>query len=374
MHIPWGWIKQRPQFLAEHLSEHYQVKCVYNKYYRTQTVTDNVISHKIDIKQLYILPYSRFKLVKYVNDVLIRLQIYPDVKRHDIIWLTSPNQYKILKNMIRYDCKIVYDCMDDMLELSGDIHDVKKSEKFKESEEQLLKRSDIVFVSSGYLQQKLVDRYGCIANMHVINNAINICPETSSPIVSKESLPHDIETVFAETELIKLVYIGTISEWLDVDLIYESLRVFPQISYVFIGPSTIRMKEHERIHFCGAVQHSQLFSIMGRSDALIMPFVVNEIVKAVNPVKLYEYVFSNKPVISVKYKESEKFDDYVYLYSNIDEYLNLLDTLLKGKLHAKNNDINNKKFAMENCWNNRIKDIIEHLNQILSNRIEALHD
>ena len=34
MHVPWGWIKQRPHFIAENLSKYYKVNVFYKKAYK----------------------------------------------------------------------------------------------------------------------------------------------------------------------------------------------------------------------------------------------------------------------------------------------------------------------------------------------------
>ena len=40
---------------------------------------------------------------------------------------------------------------------------------------------------------------------------------------------------------------------------------------------------------------------------MIMPFKLNELVKSVDPVKLYEYINYNKPIISIFYQEIKRY-------------------------------------------------------------------
>ena len=47
---------------------------------------------------------------------------------------------------------------------------------------------------------------------------------------------------------------------------------------------------------------------------LVMPFKLDDLVQAVNPVKLYEYVYSHKPAIAIHYAETEQFEQFVHLY------------------------------------------------------------
>ena len=104
------------------------------------------------------------------------------------------------------------------------------------------------------------------------------------------------------------------SEWLNIPLLIEALNLYNELTIYLVGPCDIKIPKHERLIIVGPVNHSLVFEFMKNADVLIMPFVVNELIKAVNPVKLYEYIYSCKPVISVYYAETEPFEPYIYLY------------------------------------------------------------
>ena len=61
-----------------------------------------------------------------------------------------------------------------------------------------------------------------------------------------------------------------------------------------------------------------------------MPFKLNDIIRDVDPVKLYEYISMGKPVISVYYKEVNQFRDFVFS-TFPDELIRILDALCKKK-------------------------------------------
>ena len=48
-------------------------------------------------------------------------------------------------------------------------------------------------------------------------------------------------------------------------------------------------------------------------DACLIPFKVNSITEATDPVKMYEYLSAGKPVVSVALSELEPFREYLYL-------------------------------------------------------------
>ena len=52
--------------------------------------------------------------------------------------------------------------------------------------------------------------------------------------------------------------------------------------------------KHRRIHWKGVIEHNKLWENVKEMDALIMPFKVNDIIRDVDPVKLYEYISMGK--------------------------------------------------------------------------------
>jgi hypothetical protein len=109
----------------------------------------------------------------------------------------------------------------------------------------------------------------------------------------------------------------------------------------------------------GTVNHEKIWQIMETSNALIMPFKQNDFTNTINPVKLYEYIYAHKPVISIYTTESKEFKDYIYLYNKENEYFNLLELLLSGELTVKKNVEESTQFCIENSWKRRIEEVYQ---------------
>ena len=92
-----------------------------------------------------------------------------------------------------------------------------------------------------------------------------------------------------------------------------------------------------------------------------MPFKINEIVEAVDPVKLYEYINFNKNILSIKYKEIERFEEFVYFYTNYEEFKGNLERLIKNNT-LKYSDEARRRFLKDNSWGKRVEMIEELLN------------
>lgn len=347
MHVPWGWIKQRPHFIAEGLSDKYSVDVLSKKSYNKHCDNDSLVN-LINIPRL---PFERYRLIRNLNKSIQRLYIKKIISKYDIIWSTCPNDITVdALSYLKPHQSLIYDCMDDVLEFSED-ENFKK--KIYVDENNIYQKSNIIFCSSSYLKNKIQKRYG-VRDIKIVNNAL-----ASYSISEKENS----KPFFVESSNKKIVYIGTVSEWINFDLV-NRLAQIPFVDFYFIGPykeESKRLAQSSNIHFTGAVEHNKVNQIMAQSDILIMPFIVNELILSVNPVKLYEYIASGKPCFAPKYGESLQFEEYCYLYENDEECYNMIKDLLTNNGIAKKSHVECIEFAKKNTWEHRIIEIKKSL-------------
>lgn len=355
-HVPWTWIKQRPHFIAEKLLKYYvvDVYCFFNFKSSVSMVKNN---SKIEITRIPRLPFSRFYIVKRINEFFSKLFLIKKIQNYDYIYVPTPNFYFLLKEKIGDNQKIIYDCMDNYSSMQKD---KKIQKKIEEQEKELLKKSDLVLFSSDHLKNTLFERYNLNKeeiNATVVNNGINIY--VGNEIKQKIKF-------FNNNKMKKITYIGTIGEWFDIKLLQESLKIFSNIEYHLFGPLEIELpKNCNRIIYHGSIEHEEVNHVMQESDALIMPFLVNDIVLSVNPVKAYEYISSKKPVLMIRYPETKKFEDYIFLYESKEEYYQYLNKLELDILHLKETKISVEEYLVNNTWEARAKQIMGEIEKIV---------
>lgn len=352
MHIPWGWIKQRPHFIAEGLNDRYNVKILTLKSYALKELKN---TSSLDISSLFRLPYERIPAIFKLNFLLYRMQLRKYLDWADIIWLTSPYFVAVVPKNLFSDKIVVYDCMDDYLEFPQISNSKYRYSYYLKSEDFLFRNASVVIASAKYLGNKLIARYGN-RRISVINNAIKDIVDIEATV----ELPLSLER-YVSSKCFKLVYIGTISSWLDFSLLQQIVKSNNLIEVFLFGPSEVTIPNSERITYCGQVEHNAVFKIMEMADALIMPFVVNELIQSVNPVKLYEYIYSGKPCLSPLYEESCYFEDYVYLYGSAEECISLLNAICSKKRKSKKDIYSCREFCEKNTWKHRMEEIFHLL-------------
>ena len=368
MHIPWGWIKQRPHFFAEYLSAKY---CVDVWYRKANTVAKKKLltSTEVGFPNLTVegftqIPFNKLPILKYcstewINSALMHLQL-PVIDKYDYVWVSSPTMYLAVKPMLHNQI-LIYDCMDDMAEFPN----IKEKEKNEiiAAEKKILTEADIVIVSSDYLKKKILYRANLDReNVFIVNNAIEL---PDSKVDDKFPLEIESKVSYVKSLSYTLMYVGMVSEWFDFPLMIKLLDKFPEINLVLLGPCDTKIPKHDRIHYLGIVERKYIFTLMKESYALIMPFVLNELIYSVNPVKLYEYIFTGKPVISVGYGETEKFSNFVHLYNNFDQLASVVEKVISDYANCIKSSEEIDSFIFNNTWKARCQQVIN----ILDNKI-----
>ena len=133
-----------------------------------------------------------------------------------------------------------------------------------------------------------------------------------------------------------------------------TLKHLKNIEYHINRPLTTKLQltsyQKENIKFYGSMEHNELFSLTENFDCLILPFNLNELIYSVDPVKLYEYINFNKPIISVYYEGLKRFESYTYFYTNKEELLNILEYMVSNGFKRKYSSEQRIEFLNNNTW------------------------
>lgn len=338
----WNWIKQRPHFIAENLSnngfsvEYFSITPLFK-----QKISKKGISNTLNVIDSYVLPYSsKFQLIKMINRFLVR-RILKD--NYNIVILTSPEQYNYIKNNINKNTKIIYECMDNM----PFFYQKEKRLIIEDEERKLCNKSDLIIITSEYLKNKFINNYNIdIRKMHVIRNAFN-----------DKMIDFNTEKIRLKSP--NLVYIGTISKWIDSDTLGYFASKNEKYTIYLIGPYEndikIKLNKYKNIIFTGKIKHEDIGKYISSGDIMIIPFVINELIEGVDPVKLYEYLAFGKVVVSSHWKELDYFpkshNSEIYFYDSKNQFDIIVNRLFEKKFSNHIND----QFILENSWDSRIK-------------------
>jgi len=130
-------------------------------------------------------------------------------------------------------------------------------------------------------------------------------------------------------------FFGLIADWVDLEVVRYLAASRPQWSLLLIGEiqtDTSALRELPNVHLLGRRSYQSLPAYCRAFDVAILPFVINELTVAANPLKLREYLAAGLPVVATPLPEVLKLNGLVRTALTPAEFLNQIEALLsEGK-------------------------------------------
>lgn len=360
--IYFDYLKQRPQHFAELLSKEHQVIYIeptisLMRYLLKGGTSFHGIDYQINSNLKVVRAGGGFTVHKSldyfdllnVNSISEYFQLEKYVKDCDIIWTGYPGWYNLIS---RYKGKkLVYDKMDEDSQIATNYF-LKRNLKSKE--EKLIRSADLIFVSCQKFLNQIKETH---LNVKLLRNGVMVDFADDSDEMSQVVLEHfglsPKKTVFG--------YVGTISHWFDFDVINIILEADPNNEIILVGNNMLPEMKHPRVHYIAPVKKEQVAGIIKQFDVCLYNFKRNDLLDTINPVKIYEYLALNKPVLAVESMETRQFGNRLMLY---DKPENVKTVLSARWNHPFSSEEEQKKFISDNSWENRIQLVEKELNHL----------
>ncbi len=129
---------------------------------------------------------------------------------------------------------------------------------------------------------------------------------------SDAPIPDDLREIVARGKPI-IGYYGALAEWFDYDLWAQVARALPAYEFVLVGPEyNVKIAETaahgvENIHWLGPKPYADLPAYLRCFTVATIPFVVNDAINAVSPIKLFEYMAGGKPIVTSDLVECRRY-------------------------------------------------------------------
>lgn len=352
-----GWnvpLFQRPQHIANNLSKN---NCLV--FYEVTHMTDDVKNIKQQSKNLYLINYNNLPFIKILEKKLkqINKPKYIQIYSTDCIM-----KIKTLENYVKAGYKVLYEYIDD---LSPEI------------------------VGRKEIPKNMIDKYNYMINNKDDVFVVVTADELKEDVISKRGKENFVEASNGvdydhfqnidkdykfDDEYIKILnnnkpiigYYGAIANWIDYELLEYIASNRPEYNIVLIGIKydesieKSKINDMDNIFFVGPRPYNVLQNYANKFNVCMIPFVINNITNATSPVKLFEYMALNKPIITTPMKECKKYKS-VYIGIDRKDFLNKLDKILNVQQIDTNYYELLKKEALQNTWEQKVKDIVNQL-------------
>lgn len=242
--------------------------------------------------------------------------------------------------------RLVYDCMDFHAGFSntGQSHEV--------AELQLLRLADLTVVTSDHLAE--FARQSGAKKIALIRNAAEFEHFHAAALSPRQE------------DLSRLVigYYGAIAEWFDPVLVEAVSQKFPHASIELLGDDSADMRRRlahcRNVRFHGEKTYAELPRWLAGFDVCLIPFCINPLTLATNPVKVYEYLSAGKPVVCSDLPELAQLGDLVYRATDPESFVHAVAQALNEKSEQAQTLRDRRiDYARQQTWQHRAQDLLQ---------------
>ncbi|MBS9925407.1 glycosyltransferase [Vibrio alginolyticus] len=309
-------------------------------------VFHNVGSHKptldsetnpnIHIINLLTIPAPSSALARKVAAKMMKHQLNKQLQAlgfdKPVFWTSLPTAADLCAEMNPRG--LIYYCGDDFSALAGVDHDT-----VAKHERTLVNAASVIFTASETLSTKFPSGK-TVTLPHGVDFSL-----FSEPAPKAEDFPNNGRKV--------LGFYGSLSEWLDYDLIAQVADQAPDWDLVFIGPNEFSdnpLPQRCNVYYLGPRAHHTLPRYSQHWDASWLPFVNNAQIKACNPLKLLEYLATGTPVISTSFPALMPYKHMLHIVQNVEDVCASLDHLIPPPA-------NSKQYVQQQSWEARANQV-----------------
>lgn len=244
--------------------------------------------------------------------------------------------------------KVVYYCVDDHASFTG-----YNRQQVLADEEDLCRRADLVVTTALALQEA---KQPLNPNTILVPHGVDY-EHFSKALDCDLAAPADVENIPHP----RLGFVGLIRDWVDLDLLAEVARARPNWHIVLIGDSTEDLSRYaalSNMHFLGRKPYASLPAYCRAFDVGLIPFKLNELTRAVNPIKLREYLAAGLPVVSTPLPEVQLYRHLAEIASDAGETIAAVDRCIDS--HDDQRRARSNSMASE-TWETKVEGLLSYL-------------
>jgi len=159
-----------------------------------------------------------------------------------------------------------------------------------------------------------------------------------------------------------LGYYGALAKWFDYPLLIEAAERRPDWLFLLVGmdydgslPKS-GLLSLPNVLWIPPQPYEKLPSFLRVFDLAMIPFVLDDITRSTSPVKLFEYMAAEKPILCSNMPECRRYRSTA-LYAGTDDFLRKAEILLKHRDDPAYRALLREE-ALENTWAARTDEIL----------------
>lgn len=295
----------------------FYLKRILRQFQTRSTVSDTAI-----VCNPFIVPIVYNPLTTRLNRVLLRTQFRKLLPKIDfseyILWVGTPTAAPFLD--LFTPSLTIYNPVD-----RYHAFEFVDGAKIRAYEKRIAAKANAIICTSDAIRNDL-----SAYHRHVFTVTHGVDVDHFHAALNQENRLDDIDTLPGPI----IGYFGGLSERVNYGLIRKVAERYPAASIVLIGNKLASLAEIEglaNVHVLGFRDFNLLPQYMKRFSVCLIPYHVNELMEAVDPIKLREYLCQGKAVVSVDLPEVRKLAELVYIGGDEEEFVEMVGKALEEK-------------------------------------------
>lgn len=308
---------------------------------------DSLVDSNIAVCQPFMLPYANIGIFRAINRISVTRHVNKKLAQlkleEPVMVITAPNACDLIGAF--GESRVVYYCVDEFSEWPG----VQK-ELVASMESQLLDLCDVFVATSTKLLNKF-DRPG--------RTSLLLTHGVDAELFADSTLSeHDL---LANIPKPRVGYFGLFDDRSDQDLLYEVATNMTDVSFIITGSTETdvsRLTSLANMYFTGSVPFLEVPKIAAGFDICMLPYKLNDLTDAIQPLKFKEYIATGKPIVSTPIREARGLADYIGLAADADEWTALIRRYMDGYHPAS--DAQRHSFLQDESWTSKAERFLDH--------------
>jgi glycosyltransferase involved in cell wall biosynthesis len=306
-----------------------------------------------------VLPFFQMSgLINRINNAFLLPVLRAQIRRlgfeRPILWTYTPHSADFAGRL--GERAAVYECVDDFTAAKGLVN----AQVIGRLERRLIEAVDLLIVTHPALYESKAPE---ARRAVTVPNGVDV--EHMARAADPDLL---VAEPLAAVRHPVIGYLGGINYWIDTVLLARIARKHPEWTLALVGPvvkplANVRPLEGlPNVVLTGRVPYADVPRYVKAFDVCLNPYVLDGVAEHCSPLKLYEYIATGKPVVSVDMPEAHRFADLIHIAHDADEFVRLVEQAV----HSPDTRAAERMAeAQRHTWRSRFEDVSAALGELL---------
>ena len=314
------------------------------------------ISNVQYVYPFYVLPFQRISWISelnlFLNFVILHIVItlqYPTSKK--ILWFFETQHSRTFLSVFNSFYK-VFDMVDDFF----------AKEQNPGLQKFMLRQSDLLAVNSSTLYRRYKKHH-----QNIIQVPQGFSLELFEKKVKREKMNHSPHVVIG--------FVGGLNYRFDFKLLYSLFEYFPNITFRFIGPQQLHLIEgdhqterdvkkllsYQNVEYLPNQQKKNISEFIRQFDIALIPYdLKHPFNKYCFPMKVMEYMYLGKPILTTPILELKKYQHLLHMGTSFDHFKKHIQRLMIDGW-SKEKQLQQRKVTFDHTWEKKVNAILDQL-------------